>query len=202
VNKLAKFISHIFHPLLVPTYTLAIIFNLKYFFSYLIPLKYKLLLIANVFGFTFLLPLGIIYLLLKLSYVKSYQMQMKNERAFPLLTTCLFYYLTYYLFRSISIPSLITSFFFMSALISLVTLIINFFWKISLHMIALGSLAGMLFAVSFRLNIDTSFWIIILLFCTGFAGFARLKLNAHSPMQVYSGFVTGFLLMFTFYSLI
>ena len=33
-------------------------------------------------------------------------------------------------------------------------------------------------------------------FCSGIIGFARLKLKAHTPMQVYSGFALGFLIEF------
>ncbi|MCK4288907.1 MAG: hypothetical protein KAW86_06865, partial [Bacteroidales bacterium] len=73
----------------------------------------------------------------------------------------------------------------------IITLIINFFWKISIHMIGIGGMLGTLIGLSFLWMIDIPFLIILLILCSGITGFARLKLNAHNPAQVYTGFVIG-----------
>jgi membrane-associated phospholipid phosphatase len=50
--------------------------------------------------------------------------------------------------------------------------------------------------ISFRLSIDLRFISMCSILIAGFVGFARLKLNAHSPSQVYTGFLLGFLVEF------
>ena len=198
-TTLAKLISVIFHPLLIPTYTILILFNLQYFFMDIIPFKAKMILFANVFGFTFMLPAFIIFILLKFSVIKSYQMEIKNERAIPLLITAIFYYMTYYLFRKINLPPLMYNFFLISTSLIIIALLINMFWKISLHTIALGGLMGILLCVNIKFNLDSRMWLLMAILAAGLTGTARLKLSSHYPSQIYTGYLLGFAMMFGFY---
>jgi membrane-associated phospholipid phosphatase len=43
--------------------------------------------------------------------------------------------------------------------------------------------------------VDLAFYVILAALVCGLVGFARLKLKAHTPAQVYAGFFAGFLLM-------
>jgi membrane-associated phospholipid phosphatase len=43
------------------------------------------------------------------------------------------------------------------------------------------------------LHIDMRFILITVLIFSGLVAYARLKLNAHTPSQVYTGFLLGFL---------
>jgi hypothetical protein len=196
---IAKTISFIFHPLLIPTYTILILFNLKYFFLSIIPLKAKLILLGNVIGFTFLIPAVIIFLLLRFSVIRSYQMEIRNERALPLLITAIFYYMTYYLFKNVSLPPLIYNYFLMSTTLIIIALLINMFWKISLHTIAMGALMGLLLVLYIRLSLDTRIWLVASIFTSGLTGTARLLVSDHTQAQVYTGYLLGFSVMFGFY---
>ena len=71
MSFLANLFSYIFHPLLMVTYMCLIIFfgienSMFYMFT---PLKLKLVIIATVFAFTFLMPVLNLLILLKLNYV-------------------------------------------------------------------------------------------------------------------------------------
>ena len=198
----AKVMSYMFHPLLIPTYTFLIIFNHKYFFFYILPLKVKLILFANVFGFTFLFPGLIIILMHRFAFIKSYAMEMKNERSLPLLLASVFYYLTYYLFKIANFPSLMFNYFLITTVITLIALLINFFWKISLHTIAMGALMGILLSLYLKLHIDTRLWLLIAIFISGLTGTARLMISTHTEAQVYTGYLLGFVLMFSSYFLL
>lgn len=70
-------------------------------------------------------------------------------------------------------------------------LLINLFWKISAHMVAIGGLCGMMIATSYRLQINLHPVLISLFIIAGLIAFSRLKLNAHDPSQVYFGFLLG-----------
>lgn len=196
---IAKYISFIFHPLLIPTYTILILFNLQYFFLFIIPLRAKMYLLTIVIGFTFIIPAFVNFLLLKLSVIKTYQLEIKNERAIPMLITAIFYYMTYYLFKTLNLPPLIYNFLLMSTTLIIIALLINMFWKISLHTIGMGALLGILLGIYIKLNLDTRIWLLIAILVSGMIGTARLMISSHTQAQVYTGFFVGFAVMFGFY---
>jgi len=68
-------------------------------------------------------------------------------------------------------------------------------WKISSHLIGLGGITGLATSIFLRLGADISIWLMIILFISGITGFARLRLQAHTPAQVYSGYIAGFIIV-------
>ncbi|MCK4407712.1 MAG: hypothetical protein KAV44_08555 [Bacteroidales bacterium] len=189
--KVSKILSVVFHPLLIPTYTLLIIFNLNVFFSMIIPQLAKWQILGMVFLITFLFPLFMMILFQRIGIIKSLYMKTKEERTLPYLMTIIFYYLASYLLKQLQISPIFYYFILGATFLIIITLIINFFWKISIHMIGIGGMLGTLIGLSFLWMIDIPFLIILLILCSGITGFARLKLNAHNPVQVYTGFVIG-----------
>ena len=201
-TKLAKVISYIFHPLLIPTYALIIMFNLHAYFSLLIPQIAKWKIIGMVFIITCILPLIFIFLLIKNKAIKSIYMNSREERTIPYIITSIFYFLAYYLFKQIQIAPLFYFFILGSTLLIILSMFVNFFWKISIHMIAIGGLLGTLIGLSFIFKVTIPFLILLVILCSGFTGFARLKLNSHNPPQVYIGFFTGVSIMLLLFLLI
>lgn len=190
-TKIAKILSLVFFPLLIPTYTLLIIFNINVYFSMIIPQLAKLQILGMVFLITFIFPLFMMILFQRIGIIKSLYMKTKEERTLPYLMTIIFYYLASYLLKQLQISPIFYYFILGATFLIIITLIINFFWKISIHMIGIGGMLGTLMGLSFLWMIDIPFLIILLVLCSGITGFARLKLNAHNPAQVYSGFLLG-----------
>ncbi|MCD4745389.1 MAG: hypothetical protein K8R58_03735 [Bacteroidales bacterium] len=200
-TKIAKTISYIFHPLIIPSYILLLLFNLNSYFSLLISPSAKLMILGMIFTITFILPLLSIFIFLKKGLVKTIQMETKEERVYPFIITAIFYYLAYYLLKQLQLSPVFYLFILGSTLLIIITLFINFYWKISIHMIAVGGMLGTFLGLSLILNIDITFLISLIILCAGFVGFARLKLNTHKPPQIYSGFLLGaafMLLLFIF----
>lgn len=81
------------------------------------------------------------------------------------------------------------------------TLIINLFWKVSAHAIGIAGVVGAVIGLSLRIHYNLSPLIIMLISLFGLVGFARLKLLAHTPSQVYVGFLVGFASEITLYLL-
>jgi membrane-associated phospholipid phosphatase len=77
------------------------------------------------------------------------------------------------------------------AIIILFVLLFNNFFKISAHLAALGSLFMYLYMFSYRLQMDLLWWILGILLISGVVAVSRLVLNAHTKLQVYSGFFLG-----------
>lgn len=190
-TKVAKLISILFHPLLIPTYAILILFNINSHYMHVMPFNYKLILLGFVFLFTFFLPVVSMYFLVKLKMVDNFEMNSSKERPIPLVIVALFFYGTYHLFRQLPINTIFTLFILGATVLVLLSLLINYFYKISLHMMALGGLLGTLIGFSFLIHQDISIYIYLIILISGLTGTARLKLEAHTPSQIYSGFLLG-----------
>jgi hypothetical protein len=194
-NKIAKFISLIFHPLLLPTYALALIFSTNYYFVLVLPTDYKFLLTGFVFITSFILPAIMMLLLLKAKMINSLQMETQNERVLPLLIVAGFFFATFYFLRESPQIANFNIFLLGSTFLVLISLILNYFTKISIHMMAHGGLSGTFLGLALTYNQDIRLIIYCVLLIAGLTAFARLKLKAHSQLQVYSGFLIGCIFM-------
>jgi membrane-associated phospholipid phosphatase len=190
-TSLAKVFSVLFQPLLIPTYTLLILFNLNNYFSLLIPAQVRHLMLWMVFLITFVLPILFIFILYKRKMITSLNMDKREERIFPLVITALFYFLAYYIIYQANLDVLYLRLFLGSALLICIAIVVSAFWKISMHMIGVGGFLGALIGLGIVAYIDLTFFVILAVLVSGLTGFARLKLKAHTPMQVYAGFLTG-----------
>lgn len=201
-HRLAKIISYIFHPVFMPIYGLLLLYNMKSYFSFELILKARLLLLAFVFVTTILFPLLIVALMKKQGFIESYQMKSREERRFPYLITAIFYFVTYQMLRQMQFPE-VYSFYFMGATFLLaMVVIINIWWKISIHMVGLGGVCGMVCGLAVTLSANMIFLISGIILAGGIVGYARLKLETHKPSEVYSGYLAGFGIMLCLYLLI
>lgn len=71
----------------------------------------------------------------------------------------------------------------------------NYIGKISIHMVALGGMFGTFAGMAMTFHYDLWFVLFAITFAAGLTGFARLKLKAHSEVQVYAGFALGVCVM-------
>ena len=195
-ERISKMLTFVFHPLFVPFYMLLILLNVNTFFAMMIPVKVKLLLSGLVFLTTILLPMLIVYLLYRLKLVKSFYLESREERIYPLLAVAVFYYLTYYLLKSFSISFIFSYYMLGSTFLTILAMIISFYRKISLHMIGIGGMLGLLMGLSLNLSLDLTWFVIAVIILGGFLGFARIQSNSHRPSEIYSGFLVGAGVMF------
>jgi len=182
--------------LFVPFYMLLILLNVDRFFAMLIPVKVKLLLTSLVFLTTIFLPLMIVYLLYRLKVVKSFYLETREERIYPLLTVAVLYYLTYYMLKSFPISFIFSYYMLGSTFLTILAMIISFYRKISLHMIGAGGMVGLLMGLSLNLGLDLTWFVIGAIILGGILGFARIQSNSHKPSEIYSGFLVGAGIMF------
>ncbi len=191
LKKTALAFTVLLHPLFMP---LAGILILLFSGSYvaLLPLAARKLIILLFVSGTLLLPA----LMIPLAYFRGdVLLQKQNERNIPLTLTLIFYLLTYFLFRKVPVYGFMHSF-MLGALVSVfMALVINLRWKISLHMIGLGGLTAFLLMITLTRQINLFPWLLLSVLASGIAGTSRLYLEAHSPAQIYSGFILGSLSM-------
>lgn len=190
-KRIAKIISYLFHPLLIPTYSLLIVFNANAYFSFLLPFKAKVLLLIMMVVSTVLIPLFIFSIFRYKKIIDSFQMQTKEERMYPYLSITIIYYLTYILFTNTSIPAIYSFYLLIATVLSIVLLLINLRWKICIHTTAMGGMTALFIGLYYQLGLNLLPIILLLILCSGFLGFARLKLNSHKPSEVYVGWLVG-----------
>lgn len=194
-TKLARVISVIFHPLLLPTYAMLILININTHHILVLPLKFRYLTVLFVFLTSFVMPTLIFTILLKLGKIQSLEMHSRRERTLPLLIVAIFFYGTYYLLKQGPHFALFNIFMLGATLLVIVSLFINYFFKISIHMVAVGGLFGTFAGFSILFKHDLIFLLYLIVLAAGLIGFARLKLKAHTTRQIYTGFLLGVVFM-------
>ena len=190
----ARVISYLFHPLLLPTLGLFLVFNLQAegIWLWLPSPEWKWFIYSLTALSTFLMPALVALALYKMKFISSLEMQTKEERRIPYITSAIFYFAaSWLLMRWEVVPALIKAMMLGYTLLVVCTLAINVFWKISAHMVGIGGICGMMIAASFRLQADIHYVLIALFLVAGLVAFSRLRLNAHDPAQVYAGFLLG-----------
>lgn len=187
----AKIISIIFHPLLMPVYGMAIIFSAPTLFGYL-PFNIKKLLFLIILVNNVLLPLSLMPFFIQRKIISSWALSDRKERNIPLIITTLLYVTTSYIIFRFPIPLFLKSFIFATAFLSILVTLINFWWKISLHSVGAGALIGLVFLLSIKMLTPLEWYLISAVLIAGLVLSSRLRLNHHSPMQVWIGLLTGF----------
>ncbi|MDD4645856.1 MAG: hypothetical protein PHY99_07705 [Bacteroidales bacterium] len=193
--KLSRIISVLFHPVFMP---LAGVFILLTYGGWLNQLStggksyiYLITLITTV-----ILPLAIMPVLLKTRIISDYMLVKREERRIPLLLIALFYLAGAFILQRIDAPIIVPLFLNGSALVILSLVVINWKWKISMHMAGIGGVTGMVLSISMRWLLDIKGVVAILFLIAGVTGYARLQDDDHTPAQVYMGYLVGFLINF------
>lgn len=193
-TTIARFISTLFNPLILTTCFLLITVNPRFYSALAIPEQAKWMIIGLVFITTFLLPL-LINGIIKSVIRKNMKTDAGDERRMQLLLASVFYFLTYYLLGSVKFSPVFNLYLMGACILVITLLVINIYWKISIFMASCGALTGAFTGISLASGSSLMMLIITSLIISGITGFSRLKLQTHSPLQVYSGFGLGALIM-------
>ena len=172
--KLSKLISFAFHPILMPTYALLLLFQCIPLFSQFMDIEQKKQILKHTCIFTFFLPILSVYILKKLRVVSSYYMENQEERRGPLLFALGWYYLLFLFLETLHIHFVVVNLLIGAILILFLAVIISNFWKISLHMLGIGGVFGAFLALQYLFS-GKLFLIILLLFCSGLVAYARIN---------------------------
>ena len=190
--KFARFLSLLLHPVLMPTYALLLIFRQSTYFANTVNPNAKLILFLIIILNTFLLPVIISYILVKRGWIKSLEMEKREERLIPYISNLLLLLIATFMIYKLRLPRIFFLLTLGAAAALAIAVIINIKWKISIHMIGIGALIGTFFGLSSFLLVDLRIAIIVFLLIAGLLGTARLTLNSHRPSQIYAGFILGF----------
>lgn len=193
--KFAKFISYLLHPLLLPTYAMLVMFGQSAYFMMMLPSNFRWTILGLIFGNTVLLPVIIIWMMRTRGLISSMQLPERRERTFPFIVAALAYFATYYMLSNQGIPSIYLMFILGGTILTILATLINFFWKISIHMLGMGGITGGFIGLMLFRSIYSPMLLIAIILLSSLVAFSRLKLNAHNESQVYVGYLMGVVVM-------
>jgi len=194
-KSFARIVSILLHPLFMPVYGLLIIFQTNGSIMLQMPYEAKRIILVIVAINTLLLPVLVLPIFRGMNIVKSLQMQNHRERILPISFALISYIFSFYFLKRLPILNEISMFMLGATLAVLASLIISVWWKVSIHMIGIGGVVGLTFALTFSAYFCVFPYLILSILLAGVVAWARLHLNTHSPAQVYTGFGIGVLLV-------
>ncbi len=185
----ARIMSMIFTPFYLPIVGLIALFIFSY--MSLLPMMYKLVMLAMVYLLTVVAPSLLIHLYRLCQGWTSHELGRKERRLVPYIISIVCYFACFFWMEYRNTPRVISIIVVVALTIQMVCALINIWWKISTHTAAIGGVAGGLVSYSIAFSFNPLWWLCFVLILAGAVGTARMILRQHSLSQVIGGFLIG-----------
>lgn len=185
----ARIMSMIFTPFYLPIVGLIALFIFSY--MSLLPMMYKLVMLAMVYLLTVVAPSLLIHLYRLCQGWTSHELGRKERRLVPYIISIVCYFACFFWMEYRNTPRVISIIVVVALTIQMVCALINIWWKISTHTAAIGGVAGGLVSYSIAFSFNPLWWLCFVLILAGAVGTARMLLRQHSLSQVVTGFLVG-----------
>lgn len=185
----ARIMSMIFTPFYLPIVGLIALFIFSY--MSLLPMMYKLVMLAMVYLLTVVAPSLLIHLYRLCQGWTSHELGRKERRLVPYIISIVCYFACFFWMEYRNTPRVISIIVVVALTIQMVCALINIWWKISTHTAAIGGVAGGLVSYSIAFSFNPQWWLCFVLILAGAVGTARMILRQHSLSQVVGGFLVG-----------
>ena len=185
----ARLMSMIFTPFYLPIVGLIALFIFSY--MSLLPMMYKLVMLARVYLLTVVAPSLLIHLYRLCQGWTSHELGRKERRLVPYIISIVCYFACFFWMEFRNTPRVISIIVVVALTIQMVCALINIWWKISTHTAAIGGVAGGLVSYSIAFSFNPLWWLCFVLILAGAVGTARMILRQHSLSQVVTGFLVG-----------
>lgn len=190
----AKVVSYLFHPLFVPIYIFLFLVSIfPYEFAGITEWQLKMR-AFGVFWMTAFFPAFAVFLLWRLGFSSSIFLRTQKERIVPYVVTMFFYWWMYYLSRNFTDQPAVLKFFYMGIFIATIAgLILNSFFKISLHGMGAGGAVAAIILFAMYYQAPLGFAISVATITAGIVCTSRFIVSDHTPKEIYSGLLVGIL---------
>ena len=177
-KKLSNGISWVLHPFLLPLYLIVVLLTLTVFAHY--P--------AN----AMIIPLLALGVLRSLGRISDFKVDNRRERLLPLLVGAVCYVLCAITIAKIPSAIFLRKFMIAAACCEVLCFVVSFYWKISLHLTAMGAAVALLVVMNVAGVGNMMVPLMVAILCAGALASARLYLGCHNGQQVLAGFCGGF----------
>lgn len=198
LDIVAKGLSILLYPLFVPTYGMLLFCATYSVYFYVLPSAYWWVSIVGTLLLTCIIPITAILLLIRRGSVSDLYMEQAAERTTPYIYAVFcFAFWCYFMYSALRVPTYILLTGIGAAVALIIVALVNRRWKISAHLSSLGGLVGGVMSFCMCTGIAPHIWLVIsILALSLLLMYARLYLNAHTPMQVVGGFLLGLVMTF------
>lgn len=191
-NIVARTLSVVLHPMLMPVYILFFIFSGDSMFA-MIPQSSKLYCYLITIFSLLLMPLASLPFFKHFHLIRSYDLNDKQDRVYPILIAVAFAFLGFWLLGRVAYTNIVQQLYLVLIILLSTFSVITIRWKMSMHMTAMGGVCGFLLIFGMKYPGDVRSSLILMLILAGLLAASRLYLKKHNPMQIYLGFLFGLL---------
>ena len=178
--------------MLMPLYGMLLFFTSTQTLLPLLPTAYIVIGIVGTMVLTLVIPIILLLYMWRKGYIDSLHMHDSKQRTTPYIYTLICYcFWAYFLHATLQLPIFMLLVAIGAIVALLIVTIINHWWKISAHLTGIGGLLGGICSFALNYSILPIYLIIIVLLLSLLLMYARLYLNAHTPLQVVCGFLLG-----------
>ena len=190
--RLVSLVFTSFYLPLVCVVVLTALFTMSYLS--LLPLPYKLTVLAVVVFFTIALPMFFVitHLAMRLEQWTARELGQKHLRMVPYAFSLAGYASCVWVLQSMNVFHFILSIVIATMVVQIACTVINIWWNISTHTAAIGGIAGALVAFAEILGFNPVWWLCVTLLLAGILGSASMMVRQHTLLQVVAGFSVGF----------
>lgn len=189
-TKLASLLSWALHPFVLPLYLIAVLLTLTVFAQYPAGVKFYLLWVVVLY--TMVIPLLMLAVLRSLGRISSYRIDDRRERLLPLVIGAVCYLLCAFTIAKIPSAIFLRKFMVAAACCEMLCLVVSLYWKISLHLTAMGAAVALLVVMNVLGVGDMLVPLMVAILCAGALASSRLYLGCHNGQQVLAGFAGGY----------
>lgn len=191
LTAVAHVVSDVFSPILMPTFGMAAALWLTVL--HYLPLSVRLWALLGVFGLTAVLPFLFILIMIKRGRISDVSISDRAQRPAPYCVSIACYLGAGFYLMMLHAPAWLPGFFFGAAAVSLISLFVTHWWKISAHVGAAGGFAGIIYWLAYRgMIMEPMLWVSVAFILCGVLAWSRLYLGRHTPLQVLAGAVMAF----------
>ena len=194
VRFFAHLFSYIFHPLFIPFYVCWFIefIHPSYFSGFSEAGKKRVLLMVSLNAIAF--PAITVLLLKGLGFIDSFFLRTQRDRIIPYIASMTFFFWAQYALREQpEIPRILVAFMFGVFISSAAALMVNIYFKISMHAIGMGGLVGICFVIMQQNTMLMTWPLSAALLIAGLVCTSRFIVSDHTPKDIYSGLLIGFI---------
>ena len=179
-NIFALIISFLFHPMIISLGVFSVLI-----FTGSPSVGNPNYILFTCFIFSNLIPIITVFVLKIFGRIDDFDASIKDQRQFPLILGIGYAGLGFWTLTLLNANPLTQGLMFCYMTNTVLTLLINRFWKISIHSMGVSGPAAALWA-------NGNYYPFLMLLIIVLVSYSRVILKAHSPTQVFAGALLGF----------
>lgn len=161
------------------------------FFNYTDP-RTRILSLATIVNNNFVFPVIVVLLLKGLGFIQSIYLNTQKERIVPYIACITFFFWTWYVFYNRAdvaqpVKDMLQGVFYAS----IIGMVCNIYFKISMHAIGMGGLIGMMLMVLFDGTMQSGLPFMAAILFSGLVVTSRLIVSDHQRGDMMAGFLAG-----------